>query len=617
MTLTLPRVGEDFAGYGLRAVLGRGGMSVVFEAENRRLGSKLALKVLAPELASDDVFRTRFLKESRMAASLNHPHVLPIYDVGPFDELLYIAMRYVAGADLRTVLKTYGRISPAQALLLIGQAGRALDAAHREGLIHRDVKPGNLLIERGGDGEPDHLYLADFGITKHTLSRSGLTTTGEFVGTIDYIAPEQIQDKEIDGRADLYSLGCVLYECLTGQVPFEKNVDAAVIWAHVEESPPPPTSLSPELPSAIDGVMARALAKDPDDRFDTCREFVAAVRDALATSAQDAAIAPAADVTADPPTLLSREVMQGPSAAPPAAAPPLRASNSSAAASAAGAGSEKGDTVIASPANRGGGGAPPGAPPAPRGAPIAEPPARDGGELESRDGLLGRHRIAAALLAVGVLAVAGGILALVLSSGGSSGKPHATSAAHVQSPISAALVRANQSITAKGLLPPSSCKAHSSAMVTCSQPVFSINNVTFQTFPSLGALYAAYVDQVKGLSAGHFRENFGECTQRKTSGEVGWNHNYQHPRSYSLAQLQSGHTSDDQAAGRLFCTFQGGQYHLMWTMNDGRLLGSLVGAPHDDAWYWWHGVHHAIDLGGAMPMSGAQTSGTQTSNGHM
>src|SRR5207248_3160652 len=158
--------------------------------------------------------------------------------------------------------------------------------------IHRDVKPGNLLIERGGDGEPDHLYLADFGITKHTLSRSGLTTTGEFVGTIDYIAPEQIQDKEIDGRTDLYSLGCVLYECITGQVPFEKNVDAAVIWAHVEELPPPPTSLRPELPPAIDGVIAQALAKDPDARFDTCREFVAAARDALATSAPDSAIAP-------------------------------------------------------------------------------------------------------------------------------------------------------------------------------------------------------------------------------------------------------------------------------------------------------------------------------------
>jgi hypothetical protein len=551
-----------------------------------------------------------------MAASLNHPHVLPIYDVGPCDELLYIAMRYVAGADLRAILKMYGRISPAQALLLISQAGRALDAAHREGLIHRDVKPGNFLVERGADGDPDHLYLADFGITKHALSRSGLTTTGEFVGTIDYIAPEQIQDKEIDGRADIYSLGCVLYECITGRVPFEKSVDAAVIWAHVEESPPLPTTLRPELPPAIDGVIARALAKDPNDRFDTCREFVAAVRDALGARAQDSVVASSAGVGADPPTLLSREVMQDPRAAPPPA-PPLRDSTSATTAS-PGEGSERGDTLIASPANRGGSVAPPGVPPGAAGPPAPHQRARDGGEVGPRGGRLGRRRMPTAALAAVVLAIAGGILGLVLSSGGSSSKKgHATSAAHVQSPITSALARANQSMTAKGLLPPSSCKAQSASMVMCSQPVFSINSATFQTFPSLGALYAAYVTQVKAFSAGHFRENFGECTPRKTNGEVGWNHNYEHPRRYSLAQLRSGSTTDDQAAGRAFCTFQGGRYHLLWTMNDGRLLGSLVGAPHDDAWYWWKRVHHSIDLGGAMPMSETQTSGTKMSPGHM
>ena len=149
MNPSLPMVGEDFAGYRLRSVLGRGGMSVVFEAENPRLGSVVALKLLAPELAADDVFRARFLQESRLAASLNHPNVIPIYDTGPCDGLLYIAMRYVAGRDLRSVLKEHEHISPAQALLLIGQAGRALDAAHRHGLVHRDVKPANILIERG------------------------------------------------------------------------------------------------------------------------------------------------------------------------------------------------------------------------------------------------------------------------------------------------------------------------------------------------------------------------------------------------------------------------------------------------------------------------------------
>ena len=282
---TLPMVGDELAGYRLRGVLGRGGMSVVYEAENPRLGSTVALKVLAPELATDDVFRARFLKESRVAASLNHPNVIPIYDMGAHEDLLYIAMRFVAGEDLRGVLKAKPVLAPEQALLLCGQVGRALDAAHRHGLVHRDVKPGNMLIEHGSDEEdPDHVYLSDFGITKHTASRSGLTATGEFMGTIDYIAPEQIQGHPIDGRADIYSLACVLYECMTGRVPFAKDVDAAVIWAHVEEMPPPPSSLQPTLPPGIDAVMARALAKDPAERYPTCREFIAAARAAIGTA---------------------------------------------------------------------------------------------------------------------------------------------------------------------------------------------------------------------------------------------------------------------------------------------------------------------------------------------
>jgi len=279
---SLPMVGDELAGYRLQAVLGRGGMSVVYEAENPRLGSTVALKVLAPELAADDAFRARFLKESRIAASLNHPNVIPIYDVGSHDDLLYIAMRYVAGSDLRAVLKRQQVLAPDQAVLLTGQAARALDAAHRHGLVHRDVKPGNILIEHGSDeDDPDHVYLTDFGISKHTSSHSGLTATGEFIGTIDYIAPEQIKGQPVDGRADIYSLGCVLYECLTGRVPFAKDVDAAVIWAHVEERPTTPTSLRPALPPGIDDVMDRALAKDPADRYPSCRELTAAASAAL------------------------------------------------------------------------------------------------------------------------------------------------------------------------------------------------------------------------------------------------------------------------------------------------------------------------------------------------
>src|SRR5881227_4134888 len=304
MMRELPLVGDEFAGYRVRAVLGRGGMSVVYQAENLRLSNALALKVLAPELAADDVFRARFLEESRITASLNHPNVIPIYDMGSSDGLLYIAMRYVSGTDLRQVIKKRGRLQSETALFLLGQAARALDTAHHRGLVHRDVKPGNLLIERGADeADPDHVYLADFGITKHAMSRTGLTSTGQFLGTVDYVAPEQIRGTSVLGLADQYSLGCVLYECLTGRVPFEKELDAAIIWAHVEETPTMPTILRPDLPPEIDDVFRRVLAKRPDERYGSCREFVEAARLSLGIfrSATESSVAYGA-TTADPQT---------------------------------------------------------------------------------------------------------------------------------------------------------------------------------------------------------------------------------------------------------------------------------------------------------------------------
>ena len=282
----LPLVGEEFAGYRLVSVLGKGGMSIVFRAENPRLGNVIALKVLDPSLANDDIFRTRFLEESRIAASMNHPNVIPIHDMGSSDGLLYIAMRCVTGTDLRQMLKKRGRLPAETAVFLLEQAARALDAAHRRGLVHRDVKPGNLLVERGNEGsDPDHVYLADFGITKHLGSRTGLTSSGQFLGTIDYVAPEQIRGISVLGLADQYSLGCVLYESLTGRVPFEKDLDAAIIWAHVEEAPTLPTVLRPDLPPAIDDVFAKVLAKNPGDRYESCKDFMTAAREALGSMA--------------------------------------------------------------------------------------------------------------------------------------------------------------------------------------------------------------------------------------------------------------------------------------------------------------------------------------------
>ena len=271
----IPLVGEEFAGYRLLSVLGRGGMSIVFRAENPRLGNVIALKVLDPELANNDVFRSRFLEESRIAASMNHPNVIPIHDTGSSDGLLYIAMRYVTGTDLRQMLKQRGALPTDETVFLLSQAARALDAAHRRGLVHRDVKPANLLIEQGTDeGDPEHVYLTDFGITKHQDGVSGLTSAGALLGTIDYIAPEQVRGMSVLGMADQYSLGCVLYECLTGRLPYEKDFGTAIMWAHVEEPPIPATRARPGLPRAIDDVFSRVLAKLPGDRYDSCRAFI-------------------------------------------------------------------------------------------------------------------------------------------------------------------------------------------------------------------------------------------------------------------------------------------------------------------------------------------------------
>jgi serine/threonine protein kinase len=212
-----------------------------------------------------------------VAASINHPNIVPIYDAGDADGLLYIVMRYVEGADMKALLRREGPLHVTRACVLISQVGGALHAAHETGLIHRDIKPGNILIERIDDGIQvlEHVYLADFGLTKHAQSRSGLTHTGQFVGTVDYVAPEQIEGRPVDKRADVYSLGCVLFECLTGVVPYHRESDVAVLWAHVQEPCPPISTLRSDLPEGMDEVVERAMAKSPDDRYQTAAEFVA------------------------------------------------------------------------------------------------------------------------------------------------------------------------------------------------------------------------------------------------------------------------------------------------------------------------------------------------------
>jgi serine/threonine-protein kinase len=252
-------------------------MSIVYRADDEALERKVALKLLAPELAEDDRFRERFLRESKLAASIEHPHIIPVYDAGEADGLLYIAMRYVEGRDLKTMLRADACLEPMRAVELLTQVASALDAAHARGLVHRDVKPSNVLVAPG-----DHAYLADFGLTKSVSDRSSLTITGRVVGTVDYVAPEQVEGKRIDGRADVYSLGCVLYECLTGELPFPRDSELAALWAHVQEPPPRASARRSELPPALDGVVVKAMAKSPEDRYSTCGELTAAARAAIA-----------------------------------------------------------------------------------------------------------------------------------------------------------------------------------------------------------------------------------------------------------------------------------------------------------------------------------------------
>ena len=272
------RIGTALAGYRIERVLGRGGMSVVYLAHDPRLKRNVALKLLAPELAEDDGFRVRFLRESQLAASLDHPNVVPVYEAGEADGLLYIAMRYVVGTDLKALLRAQGALAPERALTLVAQVANALDAAHERGLVHRDVKPSNVLLT--GRPDKEHCYLADFGLSTSTSDRS-VADARQIVGTIDYVAPEQIRGLEVDGRADVYSLACLLYECLVGSVPFGRASDVAVIYAHLEEPLPKATELSPTLPEALDAVLQRGTAKLPSERWQTCADLIEAARSAL------------------------------------------------------------------------------------------------------------------------------------------------------------------------------------------------------------------------------------------------------------------------------------------------------------------------------------------------
>jgi len=284
--------GDVFAGHRIEGVAGRGGMGVVYRARQLDLDRLVALKLIAPALAQDDGFRERFIAESRAAAAIEHPNVVPIYYAGDADGRLYIAMRFVEGEDLRTRVRREGRLDPDTAAHVTSQVASALDAAHARGLVHRDVKPANVLL-----GERDHAYLTDFGLTKRVDSASGATRAGGWVGTLGYVSPEQIRGERTDARSDTYALGCVLYHALTGSTPYQRDSDEATLWAHLNDPPPPVTSAVPGVPPEFEDVIARALAKDPGERYQSAGDLG---RAALAATGHREALAPERVVATGP-----------------------------------------------------------------------------------------------------------------------------------------------------------------------------------------------------------------------------------------------------------------------------------------------------------------------------
>ena len=288
-TTYTPATGDLLGGCRLERLTASGGMGVVYEATHLALDRRVAVKVISPNLAGDEVFRERFIREARLAASVHDAHVVDVYDAGEQDGVLYLVMRFIDGTDLRSVLQAQPRLEPARALRVAGHVAHALDAAHRAGLIHRDVTPSNVLLEGAGAGE--HASLTDFGLVK-TIDTAGVTGTGPWLGTVAYVAPEALRGEPIDGRADVYALACVLHRMLTGEAPYERRSDAATIAAHLHDPPPRPSAAG--LPAALDDVIARGLAKHPGDRHATAGALVAAARSAIVDDGAGGDAAPGA-----------------------------------------------------------------------------------------------------------------------------------------------------------------------------------------------------------------------------------------------------------------------------------------------------------------------------------
>jgi sugar lactone lactonase YvrE len=390
--LTGFRAGFLLAGYRLEAQVGAGGMAVVFRARDERLNRLVALKILAPALTLDSAFRSRFIAESRAAAAVDDPHIIPVYEAGEADGVLFIAMRFVQGGDLRQMLEREGALPPDRVAGFISPVASALDAAHRAGLVHRDVKPANILVDARED-RPDHVYLSDFGVSKNAMS-VGLTGTREFLGTPDYSAPEQIQGRVVDGRTDQYALACVTFQLLTGAVPFEQSQGLEVLLAHLSAPPPSLVSRRPDLPGAVDQVLARAMAKAPEERYASCLDFAGPLREALGLAPYDPQSSATAPAPPQPSVISLSEI-------------PSRAAHTTATAATDATADAPVTLTAARLADTGPGHdrAPPAAPPRRR---FADRP----GTIAT---WIGHHRLRALVLACAILAAAG-VIPFVLAS---------------------------------------------------------------------------------------------------------------------------------------------------------------------------------------------------------
>jgi hypothetical protein len=384
-----------FAGYRIDSLLDRGGMGVLYKATDVDLDRVVALKIIAPEHTQNETAVARFKAEARIAASIEHPNVVPIHRGGEENGVLYLAMRYVPGTNLRRIVDR-GPMELSRVGRIVGEIGGALDAAHAKGLVHRDVKPANILV--CGEGDDEHAYLADFGLTKRVGSAMDLTRAGAWVGTPDYVAPEQIQGHTVDRRADVYSLGCVLYEMLTGHVAYPKDSDMAKLWAHVTDPPPMPSADRAELVQAFDDVVARATAKDPDERYATASDLAEAVKAAVREQAAHRSHEAAQPTNADDALSATRGDLTEAGAPTPAAAPKGNGAT------------PPGPDAPAAPV--------PAADPAPAPVPVAAAPRDPGGGGPARPSRSRGSRLQLALIGA-LFAAAAGILVAVFAFGSS------------------------------------------------------------------------------------------------------------------------------------------------------------------------------------------------------